>query len=310
MPFANMSFTNIPHLPPARLARLLCEADALLVNYQHGYQPTVVAQAFLAQHRGDVAAAVVAKVGSHNFCKRRPAHGTADYASYVAKQLAAQQPLHFRVGFGPLKNMQRFGDCQRADVAEYLTFAQLARVALAINALYPHGVCMTVVPDNLRAEYANHISADCVADYIGSLQDMAQSMGLDSWLTVTDGQQGLYNQYQVIDYFAAAEESLLAEQHYDTAAFAQKMTTASGNAAKNIAGCHTCSADDAAGAAWRYLVAHEAEVLAGLWAVRDTFPLQYARRASFFQMFTMYKEETAMPWQILLPLPTEVRQAA
>lgn len=306
----SLPYTVLPHLPPERLQRLLREAETVRQGYRHGYQPDAAAQALLAQHGGNVPAAIVAKVGSHLFCKRRPVTGLAAYQAYVAQQFLAQQPLHFRVGFGPLKNMQRYGACQRADSAEYLTFAQLARVAQAVQTIYPHGLSMTVVPDNLRAEYANNISPDCVADYIDSLQQMVQRLGFGDWLEVADGQKDIYDRYNVRSFFAQAEQELLAAQQADPIAFNAMFAAACGHAAKNVAGCHTCSAADAEGAAWRYLVAHEAEVLAGVWGTADAFPLRYGRRAGFFQIFTMYKEETAMPWQVLLPLPEEALRAA
>jgi hypothetical protein len=118
--------------------------------------------------RASVPEAVVEKLGSTSFCKRRP-ENTAPFLEYVQRQYEQGQPLTFRVPFGPLKNMNRCGAEQLPDIAEYLTMIQLARMADALTGLYPHGIKVQLVPDDQRARKALTIFVDIIKKGIKQL---------------------------------------------------------------------------------------------------------------------------------------------
>ncbi len=51
----------------------------------------------------------------------------------------------------------------------------------------------------------------------------------------------------------------------------------------------------------RYLVAHKAEMLSGMWSPVDALPLVYANHPDNFQLYTMGRGLTKLPWQVRLP---------
>lgn len=249
-----------------------------------------------------VPGAVIEKIGSLTFVKRRPEDVTP-FLRHVQDAYEAQRPLFFRVAFGPLKNMQCNGANQNPDLAEYLTVIQLARFMMQVAPLYPHGIKVQLVPDDKRAQCANRCPSCYTHCYIVGLRDMVKALGFADWLQVEEGQTRLYAEYRVPDYMAAAEGKILHWQKNDPESFAARWATAMENAGRNIA---PEQANDDAGevssAAWRYLVAHQAEILSGLWSAPQVFPLVYANHPNNYQLYSLGHKKTKLPWQIALPV--------
>lgn len=263
------------------------------------------ADKLIREHKG-VPQAILAKIGSQAFAKRRPAD-MAPFLNYVQTRYETGQPLHIRTVVGPVKNVQRSGAAQSPDLAEYLSFVQLARLMAAIAPLYPHGIKVQMVPDDQRASIANHFPASYSRRYIAGLQALAQRLSFDSWLHVENGQSALYQHYGVRGYYNAAQEELLSWQARDPAAFATRWEKACAKARENLVndnGVPQRDDESVHASAWRYLIAHRAEVLSGMWSPQDALPLIYANHPGNFQIYTMGPggpKGTKLPWQIVLP---------
>ncbi len=256
--------------------------------------------------------AVVRKIGSNTFARRRP-EDEGDYLAYVEQRLAQGAPLQFRLGCGPLKNRQVCGSAQQPDCAEYLMFVQLARFTAAVAALYPHGIQVQMVPDDQRSCHANLCHQAQVCSYIGGLQNMVGQLGFDGWLQIEPGQQRLYAEYDVLAYRKAAEDYMHEWRARDPEAYDAKWQSAVENAANNLYlpdWPDEKIRTEAEHAAWRYLVAHQSELLSGLWSPKDRFPLRYGRHARFYQLYTMKESQGQLPWQISLPFPPDAYPVA
>lgn len=260
--------------------------------------------ALQAVRRQGVVQATLDKIGSNAFVKRRP-ENIDSYSHYVARQYASQQPLQFRVPVGPLKNMICCGDYQVPDIAEYLMFVQLARFASAVAQIYPYGVKVQVVPDDVRARAANQCPDRYVRSYVSSMRLMIELLGLSGWLQAEDGQTRLCDLYKVHHYQQQAEQSLRHWRHQDPEAFAERWQSAQDNARKNYplpAGLEDHYRETAiADSAWRYMLAHQCEILSGMWSTQDAFPMVYANHRNNYQLFSMGQKRTKLPWQLALP---------
>lgn len=245
--------------------------------------------------------AVLEKIGSNNFVKRRPENKDA-FRNYIESRYTENKPLLFRIPIAPVKNMNICGDAQRPDLAEYLMFIQLARFASAIASLYPFGVKVQLVPDDVRAAYANLCPQAYVQNYVSGLKDVVSALGFSAWLQVESGQMRLCDLYQASLHLKEAEEKLNIMRDADPMKFNSKWNTALENARKNFVVKNEANAEqEIAASAWRYLVAHLSEVLSGMWSPRDAFPLVYANHEGNYQLFTMGAKRTKLPWQIALP---------
>ena len=253
-------------------------------------------------HRRGVVDAVIDKIGSNSFAKRRPKE-TADYNAYVKKRYEAGEALLFRIPVGPVKNMIRHSGPQMPDIAEYLMFVQLARFAAAIAPLYPHGVKIQIVPDDVRARAANLCPDDYVASYIGGLRRLVDAMTFSEWLQVEDGQMRLCDLYKVARYREAAETKLLDWKANEPESFTSRWEAALENARKNFPVEQSDDSEaEIAASAWRYMVAHQSEILSGMWSPVDAFPMVYANHPNCYQLFSMGAKKTKLPWQISLPV--------
>jgi Pyoverdine/dityrosine biosynthesis protein len=251
--------------------------------------------------KNTVSQAVIEKINSWSFMKRRPEDQTS-FISYVEACFAAQQPLLFRIPFGPLKNIRCSGSNQSPDLAEYLTFIQLSRVMSAVASLYPHGIKVHIVPDDMRARQANRCPQCYVHCYISGLQKMVQLLSFEKWMHVEYGQSALYQTYKVDSYQQAAIEKLQEWKTTNPEAFAMRWDNALENAKKNF-NIELCedTTEEVEAAAWRYLVAHQSEILSGMWSPPDVFPLVYANHPNNYQLYSLGQKKTKLPWQIALP---------
>jgi hypothetical protein len=250
----------------------------------------------LIRRSANTAQAVLAKLGSNIIAKRRPEE-TQAFLDYVTRRLEAKSPLVLRVVFGPVKNVQRYGDYQSADMAEYLTLMQLARLAETMAAIYPHGVRVEIVPDDKRGGIANGWPQAYSGQYIASLQCMVKDLQFDSWMIVEDGQARLYAQYGVDAHTHAATLEVMAD-----AQFVAKLERACDHARENLFSQEkNLSELDVRDSAMRYLVAHKAEMLSGMWSPIDALPLVFANHPDNFQLYTMGRGLTKLPWQVCLP---------
>lgn len=259
--------------------------------------------------RHGIAGAVIEKAGSRAYVKRRP-DDASGFLAYVESRHAAKAPLLFRVGFGPIKNANHCGPLLEPDWAEYLTLAQLMRMLGGISSLYPHGLRAEIVPDDLRSCTSNLCPASRAQRYIGGLQRMVADMGLADVITVENGQNRLYKRYNVPAYYDAANAALECWRQDDPQGFATRFAAAVENAGKNIYCAREKTADEIETSAWRYLAAHRAEVLSGLWSPGDAFPLRYGNHPNSYQIYTYGFKKTKLPWQIALPLHLLDAQAA
>lgn len=273
---------------------VLTTEKGLTLTTQPSWGPRLV-------RRNGIAGAVIEKAGSRNFVKRRPEDETA-FQAYVQKQTDAKQPLLFRVGFGPLKNVNNCGCRQSPDWAEYLAVIQLTRMLHALAGVYPYGIKAQIVPDDLRSRSANHCPEIYIEQYIAGLQDLVARMGLWNMISVERGQAKLYAQYDVPSYREAALQALKAWQKKDPEAFAARFETAMENARKNLLCTDELTQEDIEISAWNYLIAHRAEMLSGLWSPGDAFPLRYANHPNSYQIYTIGLKKTKLPWQIELPV--------
>lgn len=259
--------------------------------------------------RQDVPSAVVERIGGTAFVKRRPKE-TIDYDAYVRKRFQMEQPLLFRIPVGPVKNMLRNGDRQQPDLAEYLMYIQLARFAYAVASLYPYGMKIQIVPDDVRAQAANCCPDAYVRSYIDGVQALVRSLSFDLWITVESGQMRLCDMYRVNQYRQQAEEKLNLWRAGDPESFTLRWESALENARKNfVVALGRDPEQEIAASAWRYLVAHQSEVLSGMWSPVDAFPLVYANIPNVYQLYTTGSKRsqvpcevrTKLPWQISLP---------
>jgi len=247
--------------------------------------------------------ALAAKLASGTFMRRRPDDASA-YEAALADAVAAQRPLQFRLGFGPLKNLQRCGPwAQQPDAAEFLTFAQVGRFVQAMAALHAPGVSVQVIPDDCRARFANNAPEACTRSYIAGLQQMVATLGLSGWLKIESGQCRVACCYEISRWRTQAEADLTAWRSAEPELFAARWTRAVENARENIVPVP----DDATAqaAAWRYLIATRAEELSGLWDIGRYLPLRFGRHAGFYQLYTLKENQTLLPWQISLPWPEQ-----
>lgn len=252
--------------------------------------------------RASVPEAVIEKLGSTSFCKRRP-ENTAPFLAYVQRQYEQLLPLTFRIPFGPLKNMNRCGTEQLPDIAEYLTMIQLARMADALAGLYPHGIKVQLVPDDHRARKANMCPEEYTGTYIAGLQHMAKALGFDQWLHIENGEAALYEAYGVEEFMEAAQDDIQKWKDNDPESFNARWQVALDSAEKNFPAPLKREQPDAiAQSAWRYLVAHQAEILSGMWSTQDACPLVMANHKGNFQLFSLGTKKTKLPWQIALPV--------
>lgn len=261
----------------------------------------------LVRRRG-IIGATLERIGSKRFAKRRPDDAEGFYA-YVSRQSDAAEPILFRVAFGPLKNINQCGCRQDPDWAEYLAFAQLARLLASVAAIYPHGVKTEIVPDDLRARAANNCPECHTSQYILGLQQLVKNMGLGGFMSVENGEKRLYEVYGVPQYRVVAEKSLRDWRDAEPEAFSARWETALLNAGKNLECTEDRTLEDVEVAAWNYLVAHKAEILSGLWSPVDAFPLCYANHPGNYQIYTLGYKKTKLPWQIELPVSL-IQQAA
>ena len=250
---------------------------------------------FIRRNR-TIAQAFVVKLGSNLVAKRRP-DITQPFHDYIAQCLAAECAVTLRVVVGPVKNVQRYGEYQSADMAEYLMLIQLARAVQHIAAIYPYGVRAAMVPDDLRGGAANAWPAAYSKRYVGSLQRMVKQLEFDAWLNVEDGQARLYETHDVANYMHAATVEVMAD-----AKFENKFARACDHARENLYSPHgTIGEDEVRQSAMRYLIMHSAEILSGMWSPVDALPLMYANHPGNYQLFTMGRGLTKLPWQIQLP---------
>lgn len=263
-----------------------------------GYQPDWAKKIL---RRTSVKNAVVEKMGSNMFAKRRP-DTLEPFNGYVERQLNTGKPLSLRVDFGPLKNAQRYGDAQDPDLAEYLAFAQLARYVSALSALYPYGIRVDVVPDNKRACAANLCRKEYIQRYISGLNEMVTNMGLNGFITIEPGQESLYSCYNVDAFVNEAQKYLEQQSAHSPETFCSVWQKAFYNAGRNLVLSEDVDAQkETEAAAWRYLVQCRAELLSGMWSPTDALPIRYGNHANSFQIYTMGRNITKLPWQISLP---------
>lgn len=241
--------------------------------------------------------AALAKLGSNTIAKRRPDDAQA-FHDHIAQCYAARSTLLLRVVVGPVKNVQRFGAYQSADMAEYLTLIQLARVAETMAAIYPHGIRVQLVPDDIRGSIANNWPVAYSKLYISSLQRMVKQLQFESWMDVEDGEARLYEQYRVTEHTHRATMDVMAD-----ACFEEKFARACMHARENLftADAESMTQQAIEDSAMRYLVAHRAEIASGMWSPINALPLMYANHAGNFQLYTMGRGLTKLPWQIRLP---------
>lgn len=250
------------------------------------------------RRHGNTPDAVYAKLGSNRFSKRRATDPTR-FLEYLNRQYQEELPLLFRLGAGPVKNVRQYGASQAPDLAEYLMLVQLARVMEAVAAIYPYGVRVQMIPDDIRGRHANSWREEYGRRYIAGLQCMVRELGFAAWLEVENGQSRVYDRYNVDAYRDVAEKQVLCSPD-----FQKKFETACLKAQQNL----VLSQESKAGkqavreSAIRYLIANQAEALSGMWTPQDAFPLRYAHHDHHFQLFTMGSGLTKLPWQIQLPL--------
>lgn len=292
------------------LAKSLIEAEnfhqrflSSVVVTESGVMPSMQKNSWAAdliRKQGSVSA-VLDKVGSNAFVKRKPAD-RAQYKSYIEDRYSEKKPLQFRIPIGPIKNMNVCGDRQSPDIAEYLMFVQLSRFAETIAELYPFGIKIDVVPDDVRAKYANLCPQAYIDQYITGLKNFVNELGFSSWLNVENGQMRLCDIYKVQSYLKEAETHLKNWQQKNPETFAIKWSSALENARKNFKVANQDNTEhEVSASAWNYMVAHMSEILSGMWSPKDVFPMVYANHPNNYQLFTMGQKKTQLPWQISIP---------
>lgn len=246
--------------------------------------------------------ALVEKIGSNSFVKRRPEDKTS-FIEYIKRCVDSQKIIQFRIPIGPVKNMNLSGEDQYPDIAEYLMFIQLARFAAAVSAIYPFGIRIELVPDDVRAKAANDCPDHYVRSYVDTMRRMVVSMGFQEWLHVETGQMRLCEMYKVSQYREEAEKKLIELRDKNDLNFSQRWINALENAKKNfVVKDHANAEKEIAAAAWRYLVAHQSEILSGMWYPIDAFPMVYAHHPHNYQLFSMGAKQTKLPWQVVVPI--------
>lgn len=252
----------------------------------------------LIRRSGGITQAIIAKLGSNSFSKRRPTD-TAHFLAYLEERYAEGAPLLFRIGTGPVKNAQQYGAAQAPDLAEYLMFIHLAKVMEAIAAIYPYGIRVQMIPDDLRGGNANCWPSEYSKRYIAGLRRLAKELRFESWLDVEEGQSRIYAAYEVEKHLHTAEQDILRNPDCH-----KNLAIACMNAKQNVVSVHTTDVTESMirESALRYMINHKAEMLSGIWTPKDAFPIRYGNHSDNFQLYTMGAGLTKLPWQIRLPI--------
>jgi hypothetical protein len=302
-------------LPPLQVPDLalwptLSTSDqTALVDWLASYQATIDAlQGPLATIKDPATAssealaqAIVAKMTNHRFCRQRP---TDRVGMTEAVQFAIDhhQPIACVLGHGPLKNLNNCGAslaAQQPDWGEWFAYVQLCRLALAVQALYPPGIRISLYLDDARASFANGIAQATMNTYRHRLEAFIVQHGFSPLIYSITPFSTLYSVYQVDSFMDQAEANFHAWLAQPTNQPAWQTTVL--HACRN----HWCDPDMpeaehhalAEQAAKRYWIGHQAEVLSGLWSPPHTVVMRYSPHPRAYQIFTLRKGSVTQPWQ-------------
>lgn len=241
------------------------------------------------------------KLCGATFAKRKPS-SLEQIESLISKAVQANEPIPVRLGHGPLKNPNLGAENTLPEWAEWFAMLQLARWVQAIRFLYPPAVKIELVLDNCRACCANGATHDTTEAYRQALQRWIEQTPLAHYIEPLQAQEVLYEAYHVEAYLpqAQAELDTYWQSEQGEAAFEQ----AKANALFNMdAACRAEALQQGvldqvlSDSARYYLCLHRGEELSGLWGTQQRIPVRYGRHAGYTQLFTLCKEETALPWQ-------------
>jgi hypothetical protein len=244
---------------------------------------------------------LASKLCGASFAKRKPS-SLAQVEAVISKAVKANQPIPIRLGHGPLKNPNLGTENTLPEWAEWFAMLQLARWVQAIRFLYPPAVCIELVLDNCRACCANGAEHHTTEAYRQALQGWLEQTPLAAYMAPLQAQEVLYKAYNVSAYLPRAQAEL--EVYWQSEQGAVAFEQAKANALFNMDGACRIEAlqqetleQVLSESARYYLSLHRGEELSGLWGCEQRIPVRYGRHSGYTQLFTLCKEETALPWQ-------------
>lgn len=191
---------------------------------------------------------------------------------------------------GPLKNrLLEVG--QKPDWAEVFLYAQLASIDKAVKEIYSPGISVELILDDARCQFANGVEDSVFKEYAQNLANLLTDLNLNSNQIVLSSQKPIYEKININKYISEAE-SIVTEFIKSESGQSNWNTVTRNSCENNSEGC------DTEAAAVRYMIAQEAEVLAGFWQNPERIMLRYGRNPEEVQrLWTVRKGSTALPWQ-------------
>jgi hypothetical protein len=241
------------------------------------------------------------KLCGASFAKRKPS-SLLEIEALISKAVKTNTPIPVRLGHGPLKNPNLGPENALPEWAEWFAMLQLAKWVQAIRFLYPPAVNIELVLDNCRACCANGAEQRTTEAYRQALQHWIEQTPLVQYIQPLQAQEVLYKSYNVNAYLPQAKAELNSywQSEEGQAAFKQAKSNALFNIDKacRVEALQQGTLDELlSDSASYYLCLHRAEELSGLWSYQQRIPVRYGRHAGYTQLFTLCKEETALPWQ-------------
>jgi hypothetical protein len=208
----------------------------------------------------------------------------------VERAIIAECPIPVSILCGPLKN-RRLNVPQQPDWAELFLYAQLAKMASAVQEIYAPGVSVEIILDDARAGFANEVESHIFVQYREAIQRLLNSLGVDPSKIRISSQLPIYEKLGVLDHVEEAQAQV--DQFMNSYNGQCCWETISRNSCEN-----NCDETDCNAAAVRYLVAQKAEILAGFWQNTERVMLRYGQSPEFVpRLWTIRKGSMGLPWQ-------------
>jgi nucleoside-diphosphate-sugar epimerase len=96
----------------------------------------------------------------------------------VRRRVALGKPISISLGFGGLKNPNS-APPSRADWAEFFALSHLIKWHNRVQSVYPPGLTIRMVFDDMTHRWANRGDGGCVASYTASMLELVRILGFD-----------------------------------------------------------------------------------------------------------------------------------
>ena len=229
----------------------------------------------------------MAAIQSKRFCSTKGARAE-EMMGIIEQAVTSGRPIPLTLLCGPLKN-RRLRIRQAPDWAEFFQYVQLARLQQTVKAVYPPGIHIELLLDDARAAYANNVPWSVFHTYASGVEELVRTLNIHTWVTVRS-MRTVYDMLNVLTFVPEAER-IVHEQ------IGTHGGSLGADAVRNA--WENCVDDSPAQeAVMRYLVAQQAETLAGFWRCSDRMLLRYGRNPTdIHRMWSVRKGSSDLPWQ-------------